>query len=65
MARIQDLSNELMLSILEEVRPEDIVSISLASKSIYQLAIPRLEKHRSLQKQYSNFRNMVEDEPYD
>ena len=63
MARLQDLSNELVLGILEEVSPEDIVSISLASKSIYQLAVPRLEKHRSLQKQYTNFRNMVEHEP--
>ena len=63
MARIQDLSSELVLSILEEVLPEDIVSISPASKSIYQLALPRPEKHRSLQKQYTNFRNMAEHEP--
>ena len=62
MARFQDLSTELVLGILEEVLPEDIESISLASKHIYQLAIPRLEEHRSLQKQYTNFKNMVKNE---
>ena len=60
MARFQDLSNELVLGILEEVLPDDIESISLASKSIYQLAIPRLEEYRRLRKQYTNFKNMVQ-----
>lgn len=63
MARFQDLSTELVLSILEEVLPEDIESISLASKRIYQLAIPRLEEHRRLRKQYTNFKNLVEFKP--
>ncbi|KAL9067018.1 MAG: hypothetical protein Q9161_007191 [Pseudevernia consocians] len=62
MARLQDLSTELVLGILEEVLPEDIESISLASKRIYQLAIPRLEEHRRLRKQYTNFQNMVKNE---
>lgn len=60
MASFQDLSTELVLEILEKVLPEDIESISLASKRIYQLAIPRLEEHRVLRKQYTNFKNMVE-----
>lgn len=60
MARFQDLSTELVLAILEEVLPEDIESMSLVSKNIYQLAIPRLEEHRMLRKRYSYFRNSVE-----
>ena len=60
MAQFQDLSTELVLAILDKVLPEDIESISLASKHIYQLAIPRLEEHRVLRKQYTNFKNMVE-----
>ena len=63
MARFEDLSVELVLGILEEVSPDDIVSISLASKCIYRLAIPRLEEHRMLRKQYTNFKNMVEHKP--
>lgn len=61
MARFQDLSNELVLGILEEVLPDDIESISLASKRIYQLAIPRLEEHRRLRKQYTKFKNVVQN----
>ena len=53
MARIQDLSNELVIGILEHVSPDDIESVSLASKRIYQLAIPRLEEHRMLRKPLS------------
>lgn len=60
MARFPDLSTELVLGILDKVLPEDIESMSLVSKSIYRLAIPRLEEHRKLRKQYSNFRNLVE-----
>ena len=60
MAQFQDLSTELVLAILAQVMPEDIESFSLASKRIYQIAIPRLEEHRVLRKQYTNFRNMVE-----
>ena len=60
MPRFQDLSNELVLGILEEVLPDDIESVSLASRSIYQLAIPRLEEHRRLRKQYTNFKNTVQ-----
>ena len=63
MAQFQDLSSELVLGILEEVQPDDIVSISLASKTIHQLALPRLDEHRRLQKQYSRFNNMVEFAP--
>ena len=62
MARFQDLSTELVLGILEKVLPDDIVSISLTSKRIYQLAIPRLKEHRSLRKQYTSFKNMVKNE---
>ena len=64
MARFQDLSTELVLGILENVLPDDIESISLASKRIYQLAIPRLQEHRILRKQYTNFKNMVEYKPH-
>lgn len=64
MAKIQDLSTELVLEILEKVLPEDIESFSLASKSLYILAIPRLEEHRALRKQYTNFQNMVEYRPH-
>lgn len=60
MARFQDLSTELVLGILDKVLPEDIESMSLVSKRIYQLAIPRLEEHRELRKQYSNFRNKLQ-----
>lgn len=60
MARFQNLSTELVLGILEEVLPEDIESMSLVSKRIHQLAIPRLEEHRKLRKQYTKFRNLVE-----
>ena len=63
MAQFQDLSNELVLNILEVVLPEDIESISLASKCIYQLALPRLQEHRRLRKQYNKFENMVEYKP--
>ena len=63
MTRFQDLSNELVLGILENVLPDDVVSISLASKHVYRLAIPRLEEHRILGKQYTNFKNMVEHKP--
>ena len=63
MARFQDLSAELVLGILGEVLPEDVESIALASKRVYQLAIPRLEEHRRLRKQYTNFRNSVEYKP--
>lgn len=62
MARFQDLSAELVVGILEEVLPEDIESTSLVSKRIYQLAIPRLEEHRRLRKQYTSFKNMVQNE---
>ena len=34
MARFQDLSTELVLGILEKVLPDDIESVSLASKRI-------------------------------
>ena len=63
MSRFQGLSNELVLGILEEVFPDDIESISLASKKIYRLATPRLEEHHRLRKQYTNFENMVERKP--
>ena len=63
MAQLRDLSNELVLNILDKASPEDIESISLASKSIYQLALPRLQEHRRLRKQYSKFENMVEYKP--
>ena len=63
MARFQDLSTELVLVILDKVLPEDIEAMSLVSKSIYQLTTPRLEEHRELRKQYSNFRNAVECKP--
>ena len=49
-----------MLNILGEVSPEDIESMSLASKCIYQLALPRLQEHRRLRKQYTKFKNIVE-----
>lgn len=60
MASFQDLSTELVLEILEKVLPEDIESISLASKRIHQIAIPLLDEHRVLRKEYTNFKNMVE-----
>ena len=60
MAQFQDLSTELVLAILELVLPEDIEAMSLVSKHIYQLAIPRLEEHRELRKEYFNFRNKVQ-----
>ena len=63
MAQFQNLSNELVLNILDKVSPEDIESISLASKSIYQLALPRLQEHRRLRKQYNKFENTVEYKP--
>ena len=63
MARFNDLSNELVLGILEEVLPEDIVSVSLTSKRIHQLAVARLEEHRMLQQRYTNFQNMIEHKP--
>ncbi|KAF6230706.1 hypothetical protein HO173_011058 [Letharia columbiana] len=63
MARFQDLSTELVLGILEKVLPGDIESVSLASKSIYWLAIPRLEEHRRLRGQYTNFQDLVEYKP--
>ncbi|CAD6578272.1 MAG: hypothetical protein ASARMPRED_008667 [Alectoria sarmentosa] len=63
MTRFQDLSSELVLSILERSLPEDIDSISLVSKPIYQLAILGLERHRRLRKQYTKIENMVEHEP--
>lgn len=60
MVQFQDLSNELVLNILDKVSPDDIEFISLASKCIYQLALPRLQEHRRLRKQYNKFENMVE-----
>ena len=64
MAIFQDLSTELVLGILREVLPDDIESFSLASKRIYRLAIPRLQEHRSLRKQYTSFKNMIEYKPH-
>lgn len=61
MARFQDLSTELVVAILEEVLPEDIEAVSLVSKRTYQLTIPRLEEHRRLRKQYTNFKNLVQN----
>ena len=63
MAQFQDLSTELVLDIVEKAFPEDIESLALASKCIYQLAIPRLEEHRRLRKEYTNFRNSVNYKP--
>ena len=62
MTRFQDLSNELLLGILDKVLPDDIVSIALASKRIHQLALPRLEEHCILQKQYTNSKNEIKHE---
>ena len=64
MATFQDLSNELVLGILENVLPDDIEAISFASKRLYQLAIPQLQEHRNLREQYTNFKNMVEYKPH-
>lgn len=63
MATFQDLSTELVLGILEDVLPDDLESISLTSKRIYELAIPQLQEHRSLRKKYTSFKNMVEYKP--
>lgn len=54
--------NELVFGILEPVLPDDIESISLASHRIYQRAIPLLEEHSTLRKQYTNFQNKVQNE---
>ena len=63
MAQFQDLSNELVLNILDKVAPDDIESMSLASKCIYQLALPQLQEHRRLRKRYNKFENIVEYKP--
>ena len=63
MATFQDLSTELVLGILENVMPDDIESISLSSKRIYELAIPQLQEHRNLRNKYTNFKNVVEYKP--
>lgn len=49
-----------MLGILELVLPDDIESISLVSKRIYQLAVPLLEEHRRLRQQYNTLKNKVQ-----
>ena len=53
MAGFSDLSNELVLEILQHVAPKDLVSACTITKSISLLAASILEEHRRLERQFS------------
>lgn len=57
------LSTELVLSILEKVFPENLVSFSISCKDIYDLSSARLKEHRPFNQQYRRNWNGVEHEP--
>lgn len=54
MARFSDLSNELVLEILQHVAPCDLDSACTITKSIYLLAAPILVEHRRLNQHLSS-----------
>ena len=51
MASFSDLSNELVLLILDRVFPEDLVSFCLVSKHVHHLSVQKLARHRIMAKQ--------------
>lgn len=63
MSPFSQLSTELVLSILEKVYPEDLVSFSITCKDIYHLSIARLKEHRLLIHQYQKISNGIQYKP--
>ena len=51
MASFSDLSNELVLLILDRVFPEDLVSFCLVSKHVHRLSVQKLARHRIMAQQ--------------
>lgn len=55
MARLDDLSTELILDILGRILPEDLESATLISKMVYPIACTLLNQHReALVQQYDD-----------
>lgn len=62
MARFSDLSNELVLEILQHVAPCDLVSACTITKSISLLAAPILAEHRRLNQHLSSFNYFFDED---
>ena len=57
MAHFASLPNELIHEILKHVQPEDLEDFAQLSHNVFRLAVPFLEKHRALIRQYHTLRN--------
>ena len=53
MARLCDLSNDIMLMIIPLVSPDDLESFTSTCRGIYKLATEDLEKHRALKREHA------------
>lgn len=61
MASFSDLSNELVLLILDRVFPGDLVSFCLISKHVHHLSADKLTRHRVMTQQNRRFHNYSKD----
>lgn len=50
---LRDLSNELLIQILDNVKPHDIENFTLSCKLVHQLATERLQEHRVLKHNFA------------